>query len=270
MIRCFVTDLDGTLLSHEKKVEERDRQMLLAAREAGVEIGLASGRMDRELLHVVDQLDFPCHRVSQNGACVYDMKGRLLLREQFDPQLARELFVLTDPYDFGGFLCIGEDLYVPRKTPQTEAVERRMFSPFIVEKGLFERISPDFSPSKFSFFGELDRLLKMKREVEDRYADVVDTYVSDRDCVDLMPRGVSKGKGVEALIHHNGWTWDQVVCIGDSYNDIPMLERTPHSFAMAHSDPEVKRHAAYVVEHVAEALEWVLAYNQKKTDWVTS
>jgi len=51
--------------------------------------------------------------------------------------------------------------------------------------------------------------------------------------------------------------------IGDSYNDASMFSEVIHSFALSHGEEYVKNHAAHVVDSVAEAIDWIIAYNKK-------
>ncbi len=60
--------------------------------------------------------------------------------------------------------------------------------------------------------------------------------------------GVDKGTAIEWLAAHYGVTPDQVVAMGDWFNDIPMLERAGRSFAMAQAPDEVKASAKEVLQ----------------------
>ncbi len=265
MIKLIVSDLDGTLLNHAKRVEKTDRAALAQAEKAGIAICLASGRMDRELQLVMEEAGGCYHRISQNGAYVYTRDAKLLAAKSFEPGVARELYRMAQPYDLVGLICVGQTIYIPRRTEASARIEARMFEPFCERADIVDAIGPGLVPCKLSFFGEMARLTRMQAEMNARFSGRIDTYVSDVDCLDVMPSAVSKGAGLEVLIAELGIRPEEVACVGDSFNDVSMFALTPHSFAMAHSHPDVKRAAARVVRSVAEAVDWVLAHNQTVT-----
>lgn len=263
MIKLFVSDLDGTLLDDDKKVPDENRDALLQLASEGVEICLASGRTHGELSQVMDNLGCVCHRVSQNGSFVYTSNEQLLHQTAFDPELAKRLYAAASKYGFAEMISVGQTLYTPRKTAAVKYVESRMFKPFVERPDLVESFDHQFAPCKLSFFGEMDRLREMQAAMKDAFAGQVDAVIADVDCVDLMPIHVSKGAGLKVLIQRLGISPDELAAVGDSFNDLPMFALTPHSFAMHHSQPEVRQSARHTIHSVAEAARWVLDHNAK-------
>ncbi len=253
-MKLLVTDLDGTLLDAGKKVQPRDRKALQEAAANGIEICLASGRMDQELVQVMEEVGGVYHRISQNGAFVFTKDNRLLQSSTFEPKLAKQLLEAALPYDFVSLVCVDQTVYIPKKTEASEQVASRMFAPFVVEPDILRLLDQNLIPCKFSFFGDLDKLKKMQRELKEKFPGKMETFISDKDCLDLMPLGTSKGAGVRVLIKELGIHPEEVVCVGDAFNDLSMFEVTPYSFAMAHGPEEVRRSASQVVHSVAEAV----------------
>ncbi|WP_164491623.1 HAD family hydrolase [Staphylospora marina] len=265
MIKLFVSDLDNTLFTEGKTVREEDRRAIRRLAESGVRICLASGRMDKELLCVAEELGVSCHRISQNGAFVYTQSGESLLSVHFEGNLARRLFEESLKTGVAVFLSTEDRMLVPRMTEQIRAIEHRMLFPVEENPRVFDEIGRSLKPSKICLIGPIERLLSLRSLVNDMVPGQVDTFISDRDCLDLMPPGISKGNALRILREHLGIRPEETVTIGDSYNDISMLESVPHSFAMAHADEEVKRRAARTAESVAEAVEWVLEHMNQPT-----
>lgn len=253
-MKLFVTDLDGTLLDSGKKVTPRDRAALQLAASEGIEICLASGRMDQELQYVMEEIDGIYHRISQNGAFVYTKEGKLLQSTTFDAEVAKQLFLLAWEYRFVSLVCIDQSIYIPEKTAESRLVEDRMFAPFIEQPDILDRLADDFSPCKLSFFGDLEKLKQLQQEVENLFPNAMESFISDKDCLDLMPPGTSKGAGLGVLVREIGVKPSEVACVGDAFNDLSMFEFTPHSFAMAHSPAEIRHNAKFAVHSVADAL----------------
>ncbi len=263
MITLFVTDLDGTLLNEAKRVDRENREALHKLASTGVEICLASGRMHVELSKLMDVLGQDCHRISQNGACIYTKTDRLLRLTAFEPEVAVLLYRAVHPYDFVEVICMEHTIYIPRRNAATEKIETRMFTPFTYRPDIIAAIWQGFSPCKISLFGDMDRLLQLQKMLRDDYAGLVNPVVSDVDCLDLMPVGVSKGAALAVLRKELALHPEEIATVGDSFNDLSMLTATPHSFAMAHSVADVRRQAAYTVHSVAQAVEAVLEENKR-------
>ncbi|PHE41457.1 HAD family hydrolase, partial [Bacillus pseudomycoides] len=75
----------------------------------------------------------------------------------------------------------------------------------------------------------------------------------------------SKGFAISILLKEFQIQPEEIACIGDSYNDIPMFSLTPHSFAMSQADDAVKEHAHYVVNTVKDAVNHVITHNKNTT-----
>lgn len=78
------------------------------------------------------------------------------------------------------------------------------------------------------------------------------------NCVDITPHGVSKATGLAYMVKKLQVEKAQVYAIGDSYNDIPMLE-TFHGIAMKEAPMQVKSYTEMEAKSVSEAIQILLA-----------
>ncbi|WP_169713662.1 Cof-type HAD-IIB family hydrolase [Paludifilum halophilum] len=260
MIQLIVSDLDGTLLNGGQRIDPEDRKALRQAVQRGTEICLASGRMQEELNQVAEAIGLSVHGISQNGSFVQTRDGRSLLRKTFSLELAREIYDRTAEYDeLFSMVCFEHRLLTPEKRGIADRIMKRLFAPIEVSPEIRQQLGREFLPCKFSFFGDLELIRRMKRDLEERYSGEIDLFISDKDCLDVMPVGVSKGNGLQVLVHHLGLGPDEVLCIGDAFNDVSMFEMFPtFSFAMDHSPDGVKKKARMAAGSVAEAVHRVM------------
>lgn len=70
----------------------------------------------------------------------------------------------------------------------------------------------------------------------------------DAGITEIVPHGHSKGTVLQTVLVYLGWDTAKVIAIGDSCNDIPMLDCAEISVAMGNASEEVKKHAKYVTE----------------------
>ncbi|TVY07416.1 HAD family hydrolase [Paenibacillus cremeus] len=265
MIKLVVSDLDGTLLvGHTKSIREEDRQALLKAEELGITVAFASGRMRPEITVIAQELALPAHAISQNGAYVHLKDGTLLQSAAFE----RELIVrLAEAAEGTPLLTViaGPDSYIVQQLDdRTRPLQANLMAPLEEATNMLEILGRELICGKISYIGEVPRLLELKQALEAEHGDAVDVYISDVNCLDVMPRQSSKGAGLNALRELLGVRPEESACFGDAFNDLSMFAVTPHSFAMATSHPEVQRHAARTVGSVAEALDWVFRHNEQE------
>ena len=78
-------------------------------------------------------------------------------------------------------------------------------------------------------------------------------YVNN-NCIDIVDVDSSKKKAVEIIEKH--MDADEVYVIGDSYNDLPMIEYY-HGFTLEHAHEDIKKIARYVVKSVADAIDQI-------------
>lgn len=74
------------------------------------------------------------------------------------------------------------------------------------------------------------------------------------NCVDIVPEGVSKAEGLYVIESYYDLQHDDIYAIGDSFNDIPMLEEF-HGLAVAHAQQDILDVAQSVYPDIASAIQ---------------
>ncbi|QHT61033.1 HAD family phosphatase [Paenibacillus lycopersici] len=263
MIKLIVSDLDGTLLNHSKQIDDRDLRAITKAQANGFEMCIASGRMNAEIQIIMQPFAHGYHAVGQNGATVHLSSRQLLTTTEFMPDMAVRLLQAVDKDAFVNFIHCTDDSYFARvRNEQAIPYEARIMIDASIHADLEQALAADaLRCSKLSFFGELEKLNGLQALLADRFAGQIETFISDKDCLDVMPLHVSKGAGLSRLIRKLGLEPEEAACIGDSFNDLSMFAITPHSFAMSGSPETVRAQASEVVHSVAEAIERVMDRN---------
>lgn len=260
-MRLFVTDLDGTLLNEKLQLDPENERAIRSLKESGIEICFASGRSDGDIVHIANWLGGGIHRISNNGAVVRTKDGRTIANTAFDAALAKEMSRTLYEHEESTILTFDDEggVYVPCFTERSAPFVERMYVPVTERSTLLADIGEKLLPGKFSAFGEMKKLEALQRTMVRLYGNSIDTYKSDVDCIDFMPRGVDKGKGLAALLAELGLSAEQTACVGDSQNDISMLVMTNNSFAMSHANSDVRASAAASAVSVAEAVDKLLS-----------
>ncbi|WP_241475396.1 HAD family hydrolase [Priestia flexa] len=261
MIKLFVSDLDGTLLHQEKYVETHNIEALVKLQESNIDVCLASGRMDSEILKISSDIQNNFHRISQNGAFVWTRDNHSLHAKVFESELASSLYKQTLNPNHVVLVCSNDTNYVETKTDVINEIEKHMFFPIEEQENMLDSFGLNLSPSKITILGDHSELVALQADLTHQFKEQIDAYISAKNCLDIMPKHISKGNAIQILLDHLDLQPEEVACVGDSFNDIPMFRLTPNSFAMATAPEEVKKHASAVVSSVSEAAEIVLARN---------
>ena len=100
MIRLIGLDLDGTLLTRDKKITERTAAVLNRAADRGIGIVPVTGRPLAGLPPELDRVRGIRYAVTSNGACVYDLGRKTILRENgMEPEKAAEVLSAAKDFD---------------------------------------------------------------------------------------------------------------------------------------------------------------------------
>ncbi len=262
MIRLFATDLDDTLLNKQKQIDEHNLRALEKLQQSGVQITVASGRNEVEIERVVKNIPGNYHRVCQNGAFIYLHSSESIYEKYFNPELAHQLYQVGKESGLFCFIATATDMYIAEKNDYLQRLTERVAVLLKYDPTVEQRLGTDLLPSKFCYLANDEDLKIFAKKLHETFPNQLETFISTPNCLDVMPIGVNKGNGVRHLAEHLGLSLNEVACIGDSENDVPMFQVIPHNFVMNVANPHVKATANRVVSSVAEAVEWVLDYNQ--------
>lgn len=235
---------------------------------------LVTGRRHQFALPIAQSLGLDLWLISSNGAVTRSAQGELFHRDLLPAQTARELIALMEP--FRGNLVITFDregkgaLALERTEELTSHIQRWIennlqYIDFVVpiERALVT------DPIQAMFCGTIARM----QEAEERLRSaplanritVLKTRYDARDLVivDVLNQGCSKGHALERWARHRGLTREQVMAIGDNYNDVEMLEFAGVPVIMGNAREDLKQNGWRVTlsneeSGVAAAVEGVL------------
>ena len=102
--------------------------------------------------------------------------------------------------------------------------------------------------NKLLITGSPEIIPLVKAEVIDYFHSYLSVYCSDPFFLEIMPRGIDKAHSLLRLLSGIGLTADQMICCGDGYNDLTMIETAGLGVAMANAQPAVLEKADYITK----------------------
>jgi len=242
MRKFFVFDIDGTLLDEGKKMPVSTRESIRRLREAGHEVGIATGRNFKSAFPVIEELELDMYIVC-NGAVGFVDHEKVyettLPREDIERliALAREngdqlVFATVDDYR-RHFEVHGEAM-------------SKVFGDYL-------HLQPEWDEEFWKRDSIIQCNLFCKPEDVHLYELESVRLVSWHDYGrDIIDKGMSKAKTILQIAEDKGFAREDVVFFGDGHNDIEALQFAGLGIAMGNAADEVKRHADYVTAHVGD------------------
>ena len=246
-IQLFVTDLDGTLLPTGNQVPEKNIEAVRRATKAGVTVTIATGRMYRAALPVAQALGVDVPIITYNGALIKSVSGEVydahfvpadVVCDVVDFCRARDWHVQT--YDDDVLYFAEHDAYA-KKYEEAQAVP----GVTVGWDGLKEHTA---HVAKMLLISDgPEETAKRIAALREAFAGRVQAVRSNPEFAEIVVPGVSKASALQKLAAKLGIPIENVMAIGDSNNDQPMLEAAGHSVAMGNALPEVKAACDYTV-----------------------
>ena len=264
-IKLIAADLDGTLLTPEKTISDESRRAIREAQAAGIEFVLCTGRGISECLELLQWLPPLRYGVCCTGAYIADFKKQTaIFKTPLTADQAREVYHIVRNYD-----CLVSYFADDAVYNSVQAVERarQLYPESMLELYLSSHIlKDDLDGFIDSYRGDVDKFyiaFHSKAERDLAYAQVKDLpyYITGAGFVDfeVMNPNADKGTGLASLAKHLGILPDEIAAIGDSGNDIPMLNYAGLAVVMENGDDETKANADLIAPSNAhDGVAWAI------------
>jgi Cof subfamily protein (haloacid dehalogenase superfamily) len=253
-LRLIAIDIDGTLLSPEFHISETDLATLRRVHAEGIEIILVTGRRHTFALPIAQQLGFDLWLISSNGAITRSLAGETFHRDLLPEPTCRELLRVMQEFRGQTVLTFDSNAHdnnasrpiVIERLDQLEGSIQRWLEKnmqcirFVVP--IENALTTD--PVQAMFCGPVARMQRVLQVLGScgLPITVLRTEYPGRDLsiIDVLNAGCSKGHALERWANHRAITREQVMAIGDNYNDIEMLAFAGHPFIMGNASEELR------------------------------
>ena len=255
-IRMIALDLDGTLIDEDLVLPERTRRAIVAARDRGVSVSIATGRMARSALRYADQLGLTDPIVAYQGALIRAMPaaagrvGRMLLHRPLAAAVTREAVVWTRSIGLDPHLNHLERFIIRAEDARAEDYSAFLGGRAVLVDDLLAWVDRPISKVIAVSEEPIDEsVLHVARQ---HFAGRADVTISHPRFLEFLAPGVSKGAAVRWLARRADVPLGAIMAIGDQFNDLEMLAAVGHGAAMPHAPLPVQGAARYVAPPLAE------------------
>jgi 5-amino-6-(5-phospho-D-ribitylamino)uracil phosphatase len=251
-VQMIAMDLDGTLLDSRSQLSRENARAIEDASARGIEIVIVTGRRFHSARSIAAELACDVQLIVSNGALIKSAAGETLYRQLLPAETARR--VLEAAAEFRS--CAG--VIFDRPFEKQVIFERVDWEgPFVGaylrrHRAHVAEIEPltacldGEDPVEVLFLGECEKIRRAMRLLEtppaaQEYGLALTEYEHrNLSMLDVLRRGVNKGVALAEWARQRGIPRDEVMAIGDNWNDREMLEFAGLPVVMGNSVPELK------------------------------
>lgn len=257
-IRLLALDLDGTIVGHNNRISERVRKAIQAAQDRGIQVAIATGRMytSARKYHLNIASELPL--IAYNGALIQDtFTDKILHHLPVASDTALELINELEQSQWRSKLNIhlycNDQLYVSQINDETERYTERSNIEAIAVGDLSEFLDNNANPTKILALGKSRKVInQLMNSLQVRFTPE-QLYLTQSTPIFLEAthQEANKGTGVRYLAEQIlDLKAEQVMTIGDNFNDVSMLSYAGLSVAMGNAPDAVKEVAQWVAPRI--------------------
>jgi Cof subfamily protein (haloacid dehalogenase superfamily) len=262
VIRLIGIDVDGTLLDSRGHLPSANRDAIHEAVAAGVHVALVTGRSYPFARPVADPLPAAVTLIVSSGAVERSMDGAVLARRLLDRRVAEAVLDATRAFrDHAALIFDRDDAnQIVFETMNWDHPGRKHYwlrnqhligQTVPLEDALFE------DPIEVMFNGGADPMRALtdalQREAHDYAVSLTEYVHRDFSLIDITSPAATKGRALAWRAAQLGLDRDEVMAVGDNFNDLEMLEYAGTPVVMANAVEGLKQRGWNVAPHQDDA-----------------
>ena len=285
MIKLIASDMDGTLLNDEHTISEENIKAIKIAEERWFNFTIVTGRDYSGVKNFFQEFDLKCECILSNGAEYRDINGDVIERITIDNDTVRKIVqvmmeanVAIEMFTEDGMIIINEDIYKESLLQRFRRYNKGKTDLEIIEiaRNMYDTWKPEMIKDVEGFLDSNTDILKIMtyhedaqyiKELKEKLKNIEGVAVASTFANDIEISNIQAQKGLilAKVIEKMGIKKEEVIVLGDSFNDYSMFTEFENSFAMENAIPEIKEIAKYITDSndndgvakaIYKALEW--------------
>lgn len=247
--KLLVLDLDGTLTNTKKEITLRNREALLGVQKEGTKLVLASGRPTYGIVPLANEL-----QMEKNGGFILSYNGGEIINRETGEMLYANILpdsVVPKLYECAkrhklAILTYDKE-YIITENADDEYVQKEAFLNKMQIRESKDFLSDIHLPvAKCLIVGDPEKLLAVESELSILLQGKISVYRSEPYFLELVPLGIDKAQSLAVLLKKLNIGREEMIAVGDGYNDLSMIQFAGVGVAMANAQEPVKEIADYI------------------------
>ncbi|GEN56566.1 haloacid dehalogenase [Halolactibacillus alkaliphilus] len=248
--KMIVLDLDDTLLRDDHTISPITKETLFKAQDQGVKVVLASGRPTYAMRDLGDELhlsDYGSYLLSFNGGRITNCKTN---EDIFSSTLTFEdvafLYELSIRENVYIHTYVGDNIITEKNNDYTTIEADITGLPITKVEDFIASVTE--RPVKILMVEDPEVLKPLEKKLQKELSERFSVLRSKPYFLEFTEKGVTKGTSLDHLIKQLGIKREEVIAIGDSYNDQSMIEFAGLGVAMGNAPDDIKAISDYVTK----------------------
>lgn len=253
--KLCVCDMDGTLLNSEGKISKNNETALKKLQQMGLEVVIATGRVDLMVKSFIKQLELTGYVISCNGGLIRNIEtGEILYSKVMEKTAVKEVikYCVDNSIDFLVYSSVM--VYSSKGNPRAKRFEdlnkclsEELKLPLCyIDKASSENLN-NIDVIKILLICSSDAEIDFLQKHFSKY-DSLTAVSSAVKLLDIMASDTTKGNALRILSEITGTDRDSIIAFGDNYNDIEMFQYAGMPIAMGNSVEKIKKLAKHVTK----------------------
>ena len=258
-ISLVISDVDGTLIDRHKVLTEQTLAAVAKLQQAKIRFAITSARPPFGLKNIVNTLKLQQPFGSFNGGTILTPDWEIIDRTPLPPQTIPDLISTIESYGLDVWLNSDRHWYL-----------KNLHGVHVAH----HRDSLQFEPTVINSYGDIEAeickivgvgadftaVAQCEAAIQQEFGTRLSATRSQAYYLDVTHPDANKGMVVKKLARLLAIPQEEIVTIGDNYNDILMFEQSGISIAMGNASQEVRQKATFVTatnneEGFAKAIE---------------
>ena len=257
MYKLVCIDMDGTLLNKQHEVSLENKKALKEALDKGVRIAISTGRVYPTIEIYSKLLGINVDVICSNGAYIKERdSGDVVFQSTLSEKLFNKIYELIKKYNFLAYFDTLEGIISETKIPSNDSY--RLMNSWVNEEKIKLYEVSDF---REAFKDKKHSILKViliqtltSKSFEEAKDDLIEIsctgYIvhSWNGALEIMEKGTTKGNAVQMLAKKLNIKKEEIMCIGDSGNDLSMLNEAGLAVVMGNAEDDIKKYADFITD----------------------
>lgn len=243
-VKLIMFDMDGTLLTSEKKVPDEFEEIFYKLKDQGITLGISSGRPFANLQKVFSNIHKDMVFICDNGGLVA-YKEKVISVDFMPRELVTKIIKKTrEIKDCSLLLCTEKNTYHEHENDVLMDAASKYY-PNLVKVDDLEKVEEVcVKMTIYDYKGSANNTYPALKGIDKDLA----IACSAKDWCDVNNAHTSKATGAKALLDYMNLSFDQLMVFGDEGNDYEILKAAKYSVAMENAVPKVKAICSYICD----------------------
>ncbi len=239
-VSLVISDVDGTLVTHDKVLTPRAIAAVQRLHDNGIGFSICSSRPPFGLRMMIEPLRLVLPFGGYNAGAIVEPDLSVVEQKLIPPDAAREAVAMFQEHGIDCWVFVGNQWLIAN--PTGDHVDHELHTiqtpPTIV---------PAFEDAHFAAVGKIvgpsndhDRIARVTDLMQTALAGRANAARSQPYYCDVIPPGIDKGRLVELLAERLAVPQSEVLVLGDMENDLEMFRKAGFAVAMGNATDEVK------------------------------